>query len=95
MSLCVIAFHFAHEQYREELARRIGQAAQLMSAVDGCLGVECWREPETGAVVAVGRWETEEARSRSFAAVERMRLDLEHEHRLSRPPQVFTLDSGE
>ena len=91
MAFGIVAFHYPKDEYREELIQRVGQAAAVMAAVPGCIEALCWREEATGAIVATGKWETQEDCMASFRAVAESNVDFDYDERELRPREVFNL----
>lgn len=91
MAFGIVAFHYPKDEYREELIQRVGQAAEVMATVPGCIEALCWREDATGAIVATGKWETQEDCMASFRAVAEANVDFDYDERESRPRKVFNL----
>ncbi len=93
MSVGLVAFHYPKPEHRDEMIRRVRQAAEVMATVPGCLDVGCWQDETAGAIVTTGKWESEDARMATFAAVAAANVDFDYDDRESRPRDVFNLSS--
>ncbi len=91
MSIGLVAFHYPKPEFRDEMIRRVHAAARVLVEVPGCLGVHCWEIVETGAIVASGTWESNEARQAGFAAAREAGVDFAYDDRQLRPWDVFHL----
>jgi quinol monooxygenase YgiN len=90
MSVGLVAFHYPKPEYRDELIRRVRDAAEVMATVPGCLAVDCWQEEATGAVVTTGKWESNDALIAAFT-VAAANVDFDYDDRELRPRDVFNL----
>src|SRR5262245_3652587 len=61
MKVGLVAVHYPHDGYRDELIDVFKRAAQVMRQTPGCLGTECWVNSADGSIVTTGRWESDEA----------------------------------
>ncbi|MGI8695738.1 MAG: hypothetical protein ACR2JQ_03690 [Mycobacteriales bacterium] len=91
MSIGWVAFHYPKPEYRDDMIRRVHAAAQVLIEVPGCPDVHCWETVEIGAIVASGRWESNEARQAGFAAAREAGVDFDYDDRQLRPWEVFHL----
>ncbi len=90
MTVGLIAIHYPKAEHATEMAERVQAAAQLMAGVPGCLEASCWRE-FNGAVVTIGKWDSEEALKAGFAAVAASAVDFDYDEREVRPRDVFRI----
>jgi quinol monooxygenase YgiN len=91
MHVGMIAFHYPKAQHRDEMIQRVMQAAVVMTAVPGCLAVDCWNDPASGAVVTTGKWVSKEALEASFHAVRAAGVDIDYDDREARARDIFSL----
>jgi len=61
MQQLALLFHYPKPEHLDEFLAAMGTVRDAIAAVSGCLEVGMWREPSTGAVVAVTRWSSPEA----------------------------------
>jgi len=61
MQQLALLFHYPKPEHLDDFVAAMGTVRDAMAAVAGCLEVGIWREPSTGAVVAVTRWNSPEA----------------------------------
>jgi uncharacterized protein len=61
MQQFALLFHYPKPEHLEEFLEAMGTVSDAIAAVPGCIDVGIWREPGTGAVVAVSRWTSPEA----------------------------------
>jgi heme-degrading monooxygenase HmoA len=73
---------------------RVQQAAAVMAATPGCLTVDCWVSEDGEAVVTTAQWESGQALTAGFAAVQAADVDFGYDERESRPREVFKLISA-
>jgi quinol monooxygenase YgiN len=93
MKVGLVAFHYPRPEHRAEMISRVHRAAGVMAATPGCLAADCWVSVDDEAIVATGQWESEEALSAGFAAVQTAGIDFDYDERESRPREVFRLVS--
>jgi quinol monooxygenase YgiN len=91
MKVGLVALHFPRREHRDEMISRVRQAADVMMAAPGCLAADCWVSEDGQAVVTTGQWESEQAMTAGFAAVQAAGVDFGYDERESRPRQVFRL----
>ncbi|GAA0252116.1 hypothetical protein GCM10010492_60740 [Saccharothrix mutabilis subsp. mutabilis] len=94
MQYGMVAFHYPHPAHREDFLGRVRQVADVFRAVPGCLSAEGWFAPDSGAVVSVVRWESEEAFQAGFAAVRTADVDVAFDDRESKPREIHRLVSA-
>lgn len=94
MKVALVAFHYPHPEYRDEMISRVRQAADVMAAAPGCLAADCWVSEDGQAVVTIGQWESQQALTAGFAAVRTAGVDFDHDERESRSRDVFKLVSA-
>lgn len=70
MKVGMVALHYPRRKHRDEMISRVRQAADVIAATPGCLAVDCWVSEDGQAVVTTGQWESEQALSAGFAAVQ-------------------------
>ena len=90
MTVGLVAFHYPKAEHADEMVDRVRAAADVLIGTSGCVEATCWRE-SGGAVVTIGRWESEDAMKAGFAAVSASGLDFDYDERESRPRDVFRL----
>lgn len=90
----MVALHYPRREHRDEMISRVRQAADVMAATPGCLAVDCWVSEDGQAVVTTGQWESEQALTAGFAAVQTAGVDFGYDERESRPREVFKLTSA-
>ena len=93
MTIGLVAVHYPEADHADEMMDRVGAAADVLIGTPGCLEATCWRE-SGGAVVTIGKWESEDALKAGFAAVTAAGVDFEYDERESRPRDVFRMVSG-
>lgn len=91
MALGLVAFHYPKPEHRDELARRMRAAAEVMKAVEGCLDASVWETRESAALVSTGTFESEEAWTRAIGAVVEAGIDFDYDERELRPRDVYFL----
>lgn len=94
MKVGLVALHYPRPEHWEEMISRVRQAADVMAATSGCLAVDCWVSEDSQAVVTTGQWESEQALTAGFAAVQAAGVDFGYDERESRPREVFRLISA-
>jgi len=94
MKVGMVALHYPRREHRDEMILRVRQAADVMMATPGCLAADCWVSEDGQAVVTTGQWESEQALTAGFAAVQTAEVDFGYDERESRPRQVFKLVSA-
>jgi quinol monooxygenase YgiN len=90
MTVGLVAVHYPDADHAEEMVDRVRAAAEVFMATPGCLEATCWREAG-GAVVTIGKWESEEALKAGVGAVTAAHVDFEYDERESRPRDVFRM----
>ena len=94
MKVGMVALHYPRREHRAEMILRVRQAADVMIATPGCLAADCWVSEDGQAVVTTGQWESEQALTAGFAAVQTAGVDFGYDERESRPRQIFKLVSA-
>jgi quinol monooxygenase YgiN len=94
MKVGMVALHYPRPEHRNEMISRVRRAADIMAAIPGCLAVDCWVTEDGRAVVTTGQWESEQALTTGFAAVQTADVDFGYDERESRPREVFKLISA-
>jgi quinol monooxygenase YgiN len=89
----IVALHYPRDEFRDEMAMRVARAAEVMATVPGCIEALCWREEDSGIIVATGKWASEEAWRASLSAVADAQVDFDYDERESRPREVFNLSA--
>jgi quinol monooxygenase YgiN len=92
MAVGLVAVHYPKAEHAEEMMDRVLAAAEVLSSTPGCLEATCWRE-SSGAIVTIGKWESEEALEAGFAAVTTARVDFDYDDRESQPRAVLRMVS--
>jgi len=93
MTVGLVAIHYPEAGQADEMVDRVRAAAEVFTATPGCLEATCWRG-SSGAVVTIGKWESEDALKAGFAAVTAAGVDFEYDERESRPREVFQIVSA-
>ena len=91
MKVGLVAFHYPSREFRDEMLRRVGQAAEFIASSPGCLEADCWLTEDGRAIVSTGQWESEEAYRASFAAARAAGIDFRYDEREVRPREIFRL----
>jgi quinol monooxygenase YgiN len=94
MKVGMVALPYPRPECRDEMISRVRQAADVMAATPGCLAVDCWVSEDGQAVVTTGQWESGQALTAGFAAVQTAGVDFGYDERESRRRQVFKLVSA-
>jgi quinol monooxygenase YgiN len=94
MKVGLVALHYPRREHRDEMISRVRRAAEVIGATPGCLAVDCWVSDDGQAVVTTGQWESEQALTAGFAAVQAAGVDFDYDERESRPREVFRLISA-
>jgi quinol monooxygenase YgiN len=94
MKVGLVALHYPRREHRDEMISRVRWAADVIGATPGCLAVDCWVSEDGQAVVTTGQWESEQALTAGFAAVQAAGVDFGYDERESRPREVFKLISA-
>ena len=42
MKVGLVAFHYPSPEFHDEMLRRVGQAAEFIAGMPGCLAADCW-----------------------------------------------------
>jgi heme-degrading monooxygenase HmoA len=74
-----------------ELLNGVGGGGEVIEAVPGCLGVDCWLDKDGTAIVTTGKWESEQAFIAGFAAAREAGVDFTYDEREVRPREIFRL----
>jgi quinol monooxygenase YgiN len=93
MTVGLVAIHYPATGHAAEMVDRVGAAARVLVATAGCLEASCWRE-SNGAVVTIGKWESEGALEAGFAAVAAAGVDFDYDEREARPREIFRIVSS-
>jgi len=93
MKVGLVAIHYPHTAYRDQMVARVRQAAEVMERVPGCLAVGCWTGLSDGTVVTIGQWGSGAALAAAFEAVRAAGIDFGYDERESRPREVLRLAS--
>jgi heme-degrading monooxygenase HmoA len=91
MQVGLVAFHYPRSEFRGEMMTRIRQAAEVIEAMPGCLGVDCWLGEDGTAIVTTGKWESKQAFIAGFAAARDAGVDFTYDEREARPREIFRL----
>ena len=91
MQVGLVAFHYPRSEFRAEMMSRIRRAAEVIEAMPGCLGVDCWLGKDGAAIVTTGKWESEQAYFAGFAAARDAGVDFTYDEREARPREIFRL----
>jgi heme-degrading monooxygenase HmoA len=91
MQVGLVAFHYPSPEFRAEMLKRVGRAGEVIEAVPGCLGVDCWLDKDGTAIVTTGKWESEQAFIAGFAAAREAGVDFTYDEREVRPREIFRL----
>jgi heme-degrading monooxygenase HmoA len=91
MKVGLVAFHYPRSEFRAEMMSRIRQAADVIEAMPGCLGVDCWLGEDGTAIVTTGKWESEKAYKAGFAAAREAGVDFTYDEREARPREIHRL----
>jgi quinol monooxygenase YgiN len=94
MKVGLVALHYPHPEHRAEMISRVRQAADVMAEAPGCLAADCWVSEDGQAIVTTGQWESEQAQTAGFAAVQAAGVDFGYDERESRPREVLKLVSA-
>jgi len=91
MQVGLVAFHYPRPEYHAQMMSRVRRAAEVIEAMPGCLGVDCWLSEDGSAIVTTGKWESEQAYIAGFAAARDADVDFTFDEREARPRQIFRL----
>jgi quinol monooxygenase YgiN len=91
MHVGMVAFHYPHPEYRDQMLGRVQQASGFIVATPGCLAIDCWLTEDGTSIVSTGKWESEEALEAGFAAARAGGVDFSYDDREARPREVFRL----
>jgi heme-degrading monooxygenase HmoA len=91
MQVGLVAFHYPRPEFRAQMMSRVRRAAEVIEAMPGCLGVDCWLGKDGMAIVTTGKWESEQAFTASFAAARDAGVDFTYDEREVRPREIFRL----
>ncbi len=92
MAVGLVAVHYPRPECAAEMMERVRAAAVVLIGVPGCQEASCWRDPE-GAVVTIGKWESEGALRAGFDALTNAGVDFEYDERESRERWILRLIS--
>jgi quinol monooxygenase YgiN len=92
MTVGLVAAHYPKVDHAAEMMDRVRAAAEVLINTPGCLEASCWRE-SNGAVVTIGKWDSEDALKAGFAAVMSAGVDFDYDNRESRPRDVYRVVS--
>ena len=93
MQVGLVAFHYPRPEYRAQMMSRVRRAAEVIEAMPGCLGVDCWLGKDGTAIVTTGKWESEQAYIAGFAAARDAGVDFTYDEREARPREIFRLSN--
>jgi quinol monooxygenase YgiN len=93
MTVGLVAAHYPKPEHAAEMLERVRAAAEVLIGTPGCLEASCWRE-SNGAVVTIGKWDSEAALKAGFAAVATADVDFDYDDRESRPRDVYRIVSA-
>lgn len=91
MKVGLVALHYPRPEHWDEMISRVHRAAGVMAATPGCLAADCWVSEDRQAVVTTAQWESEQALTAAFSAVQAAGVDFDYDERESRPREVFKL----
>jgi heme-degrading monooxygenase HmoA len=91
MQVGLVAFHYPRPEYQAQMMSRVRRAAEVIEAMPGCLGVDCWLGQDGTAIVTTGKWESEQAYAAGFAAARDAGVDFTYDEREARPREIFRL----
>jgi quinol monooxygenase YgiN len=91
MQAGLVMFHYPGPEYRDQMRGWVQQAAEIIKATAGCLAVDCRLTEDGTAIVATGRWESEDALKAGFAAARAAGADFAHDDREARPREIYRL----
>jgi quinol monooxygenase YgiN len=94
MKVGIVGSHYPHASHREEFISRVHQVAEVFRRTPGCLSADCWVSPDGDAVISTVQWESEEALTASYAAVQAAGVDVAYDERESRPREILRLVSS-
>jgi quinol monooxygenase YgiN len=93
MKVGFVAVHYPDSRHLDELIARVKRAVEVMRLTPGCLSADCWVTVDGDAVVSTGQWESDQARTASFATARDAGVDFTYDERDRRPRQIFRLRS--
>ena len=91
MQVGLVAFHYPRPEFRAQMMSRVRHAAEVIEAMPGCLGVDCWLGKDGTAIVTTGKWESEQAFRAGFAAARDAGVDFAFDEREASPREIFRL----
>jgi heme-degrading monooxygenase HmoA len=91
MQVGLVAFHYPCPEYRADMMSRVRRAAEVIGAMPGCLGVDCWLGKDGTAIVTTAKWESEKEYIAGFAAARDAGVDFTYDEREARPREIFRL----
>ena len=92
MTVGLVAAHYPKAEHAAEMVARVRAAAEVLIDSPGCLEASCWRA-SNGAIVTIGKWDSEDALKAGFAAVTSAGVDFDYDDRESRPRDVCRMVS--
>jgi heme-degrading monooxygenase HmoA len=94
MQVGLVAFHYPRPEFRAQMMSRVRRAAEVIEAMPGCMGVDCWLGEDGTAIVTTGKWESEQAFTAGFAAARDAGVDFTYDEREARPREIFRLSGA-
>ncbi|NMM91956.1 hypothetical protein B2J88_48125 [Rhodococcus sp. SRB_17] len=91
MAVGYIVFHYPASGGLEDLVIRVRQAVDALRSTPGCLTADCWVTHDNDAVVATGRWESDDALAASFSTCRESGVDFTFDERERQPRHTITL----
>ncbi|RAL31782.1 antibiotic biosynthesis monooxygenase [Rhodococcus sp. AQ5-07] len=86
-----IVFHYPAQGWISDLTRRMEAAVAALRSTSGCIAAESWVADDDDAVVATGRWQSEEALEASFATCREQGVDFHFDERERQPRRTVKL----
>ncbi|MDI9915454.1 antibiotic biosynthesis monooxygenase [Rhodococcus sp. IEGM 1379] len=86
-----IVFHYPTQGRTSDLTHRVETAVAALRSTSGCITADSWVTPDDDAVVATGRWQSEEALEASFATCREQGVDFHFDERERQPRRTFKL----
>ena len=94
MKVGLVGIHYPRPEHWDEYISLVRQAAEVLAATSGCLGVNCWLSEDNQAGVSIGQWESEQAFTAGIAAARAAGVDFDYDEREFRPREIFRLVSA-
>lgn len=91
MTIGFIAIHYPHPEHREDFIERVQSAAATMRPTPGCLSATCWVTTDGTAVISTAYWQSEQARTSSFATAHAAGVDFAFDEREIQPRHTLHL----